>query len=232
MKPTEQKGVIHRLMNGGSSLLLSSIVSSIAGTSGRMISGIRGNKKSPDNRKTNTTEDEKLNKYAAGAEDLSNGQKETTLPEKKKGNSIQESLAKLNSWNGPETAEIKTAFNEWLTELFKSDPKSNDINTHLVFYTTKKPNNRGTYISDFDIIVENEESPFTSTDQVDYFLSNYVKMVENERLPDGDPKKVDRSTFFTKIKKTFPHYSTKVKRGGKKTTRRYKKRTTRTRRKK
>ena len=232
MKPTEQKGVIHRLMNGGSSLLLSSIVSSIAGPTGRMMSGIRGNKKSPDNSKSNATEDEKTNKYAAGAEDQSNGQKDTTITEKKKRNLIKESLDKLNSWNGPETAEIKTAFNEWLTELFKSDPKSNDINTHLVFYTTKKPNNRGTYISDFDIIVENEESPFTSTDQVDYFLSNYVKMVENERLSDGDPKKVDRSTFFTKIKKTFPHYSTKVKRGGKKTTRRYKKRTTRTRRKK
>ena len=244
-----EKGTIHRLMKGGNPLLLSSIASSIAGSANIMRpSSQKQSKPSKEEKNKTTPEVEssiKTSIAAAGAikkstttastEDKKTSENKSTSSKSslvKLKDSIQESLNKMNSCNKDDSQNTNNAFNEWLTDLFKPDPKSNDINTHLVFYTTKNPNNRGTHISDFDIIVENEEMPLTNLDRVDYFLSNYVKMIENERLSDEDPAKVDRSKFFNKIKKTFPQYSSKVVRGGKKITKRRRKRHSSTQKKK
>lgn len=244
MKTNEKKGTIYRMMSGGNSSLLSSIASSIAGSVNTLRPSTQKQSKSPKEEKKTTPDVEtaiKTSVAAAGAAKKSDSVEEKKTSDNKTSSkssfgklkdSIQESLNKMNNCNKDDSQNTKNAFNEWLTELFKPDTKNNDINTHLVFYTTKNPNNRGTHISDFDIIVENEEMPFTSLDRVDYFLSNYVKMIENERLPENDPAKVDRSMFFNKIKKTFPQYSSKVARGGKRRTKNRKYISTKTRRKK
>ena len=81
------------------------------------------------------------------------------------------------------------------------------------YYKTDKPNGKGTYISDFDIIVNNEVAPFTGLDQVDYFLKNYVGMIENEKLAKTNPKKKERSYYFNKIETEIPHFFSKEARG-------------------
>ena len=238
MKTNEKKGTVHRMMNGGNGLLLSSIASSIAGSANIMRPSSRNQSKPSKEKKNKTTSVAGATKSAIAAAGAGNSsQSDNKSPASKSSfgklkDSIQESFNKMNSCNKDDSQNTNNAFNEWLTDLFKPDQKSNDINTHLVFYTTKKPNNKGTHISDFDIIVENEEMPFTNLDRVDYFLSNYVKMIENERLSDEDPAKVDRSKFFNKIKKTFPHYSSKVARGGKRKTKHRRKRHSSTQKKK
>lgn len=243
MKTNKKKGNIHRLMDGGNGLLLSSIASSIASSGNMLRRATTNSKPKPKEIKPKMTSGAVQNIVAAAAAGAAKTEKKESETEIERASpstkstvsnlkdSIQESINKMNSCNKEETQSTQSAFNEWLEDIFKTDPKSNDINTHLIFYTTKNPNNRGTHISDFDIIVENEELPFTNLDRVDYFLSNYVKMIENERLKDDDPAKVDRSMFFNKIKKSFPHYSSKVARGGKKT-RHYRKRASGTRKKK
>ena len=129
---------------------------------------------------------------------------------KKAEEEVKEKIENLNKCPPVELKNFTDTFNNWLIRTFKSDKKSNDIKTHITYYTARKPNNKGTYISDFDIVVENEEMPFSSLDRVNYFLENYIGMIENERLANGHPEKKDRSMFFNKIKKTIPHYSATV----------------------
>lgn len=129
---------------------------------------------------------------------------------KKAEEEVKEKIENLNSCPPVELKNFTDTFNNWLMRTFKSDKKSNDIKTHITYYTARKPNNKGTYISDFDIVVENEEMPFSSLDRVNYFLENYIGMIENERLANGHPEKKDRSMFFNKIKKTIPHYTARV----------------------
>ena len=129
---------------------------------------------------------------------------------KKAEEEVKEKIENLNKCPEVELKTFTNTFNNWLIRTFKSDKKSNDIKTHITYYTAKKPNNKGTYISDFDIVVENEEMPFSSLDRVNYFLENYIGMIENERLAKGHPEKKDRSMFFNKIKKTIPHYTATV----------------------
>ena len=124
--------------------------------------------------------------------------------------SVKEKLESLNQCSQPDIKDYTDTFNNWLVRTFRPDKKNNDINTHITYYTTKKPNNRGTYISDFDVVVENKKAPFSGLDTVNYFLSNYIGMIENEQLPDGDPNKKDKSIYFNKIKKTIPHYPAKI----------------------
>lgn len=129
---------------------------------------------------------------------------------KKAEEEVKEKIENLNKCPPVELKNFTDTFNNWLIRTFKSDKKNNDIKTHITYYTARKPNNKGTYISDFDIVVENEEMPFSSLDRVNYFLENYIGMIENERLANGHPEKKDRSMFFNKIKKTIPHYSATV----------------------
>ncbi|MAZ55189.1 MAG: hypothetical protein CMP55_05240 [Flavobacteriales bacterium] len=86
--------------------------------------------------------------------------------------------------------DFSNFFGNILKDLFKPSKKDREIKTKLQFFKSNKPNNRGSYISDFRISVNNEEMPFSSLDQVDYFLTNYIGFVENEKKSDKDPTKI------------------------------------------
>lgn len=102
--------------------------------------------------------------------------------------------------------KIKSSFNEWMREIFTPDKKtkSNAINTKIRYYTTERPNNNGSYVSDFDVIVDKKSVPFSSLDQVDHFLANLVGLAENEQLADGNPIKVDSNVFNNHFEKDIP----------------------------
>tara|TARA_B110000091_G_C13803548_1_gene471422 strand:+ start:621 stop:1187 length:567 start_codon:yes stop_codon:yes gene_type:complete len=102
--------------------------------------------------------------------------------------------------------KIKSSLNEWMIDIFTPDKKenSNAINTKIRYYTTARPNNKGSYVSDFDVIVNNKQVPFSSLDQVDYFLANLVGLAENEQLLDGNPLKMKSNVYNSYFEKEIP----------------------------
>tara|TARA_B110000967_G_C18841629_1_gene539674 strand:+ start:36 stop:692 length:657 start_codon:yes stop_codon:yes gene_type:complete len=134
-------------------------------------------------------------------------------PDKKVDESIQKCMEKINKEEEKKKQEtIRGTFNRWMETMFKNKDYNNenaDMKTHIRYYKTDKPNGRGTYISDFDIVVNNEVAPFTGLDQVDYFLKNYVGMIENEKLAKTNPRRKERSYYFNKIEKEIPHFFSK-----------------------
>ena len=59
--------------------------------------------------------------------------------------------------------------------------------------------------------------PFSSLDQVDYFLTNYIGFVENEKKSDKDPTKIKdpeliKKKFFNKIEKEYSHFPAMIDR--------------------
>jgi hypothetical protein len=117
----------------------------------------------------------------------------------------------LDSCYKYEVPDFSTFFGNILKDLFKPSKKDREIKTKLQFFKSNKPNNRGSYISDFRILVNNEELPFSNLDQVDYFLTNYIGFVENEKKNDKDPTKITdpnliKKKFFNKIEKEYSHF--------------------------
>lgn len=113
--------------------------------------------------------------------------------------------------------DFSNFFGNILKDLFKPSKKDREIKTKLQFFKSSKPNNRGSYISDFRISVNNEEMPFSSLDQVDYFLTNYIGFVENEKKSDKDPTKIKdpdliKKKFFNKIEKEYSHFPAMIDR--------------------
>uniref|UniRef100_A0A6C0F826 Uncharacterized protein n=1 Tax=viral metagenome TaxID=1070528 RepID=A0A6C0F826_9ZZZZ len=113
--------------------------------------------------------------------------------------------------------DFSNFFGNILNDLFKPSKKDREIKTKLQFFKSNKPNNRGSYISDFRISVNNEEMPFSSLDQVDYFLTNYIGFVENEKKSDKDPTKIKdpeliKKKFFNKIEKEYSHFPAMIDR--------------------
>ena len=123
----------------------------------------------------------------------------------------------LDSCYKYEVPDFSTFFGNILKDLFKPSKKDREIKTKLQFFKSNKPNNRGSYISDFRISVNNEEMPFSSLDQVDYFLTNYIGFVENEKKSDKDPTKIKdpeliKKKFFNKIEKEYSHFPAMIDR--------------------
>lgn len=138
---------------------------------------------------------------------LTGGETNVNKKDEKTMEKIQDKLLTVDKCNNIQLNLKLDAFSQWLRNFFKrDDKKSMDINTKVRYYITKDLNNKGTRISDFDIIVENESMPFTKLDQVDYFLKNYIDSVNNSRLDNNDPRKKEDSYYFQKIEKKIPFY--------------------------
>ena len=123
----------------------------------------------------------------------------------------------LDSCYKYEIPDFSNFFGNILKDLFKPSKKDREIKTKLQFFKSSKPNNRGSYISDFRISVNNEEMPFSSLDQVDYFLTNYIGFVENDKKSDKDPTKIKdpeliKKKFFNKIEKEYSHFPAMIDR--------------------
>ena len=102
-------------------------------------------------------------------------------------------------------------FSRIFSSMLTPDDEDKTVNTEIRFYRDTKPNTKGTYIYDFDVRVNNKKKPFGSMDQVDYFLSNYVGFVENQRLIEkGDKGAKDPKYYFNNILKVVPHYPANV----------------------
>ena len=99
-------------------------------------------------------------------------------------------------------------FETILKGIFGSDDdekKDMKYDVRLRLYRQPKLNNKGTYIYDTELLVNNEVRPFASIDQVDNFLKNYIGRFENYKLYDSDPNKKDESLYFNFIEKSLNH---------------------------
>lgn len=128
--------------------------------------------------------------------------------------SIQTSLGTLSlcpevEVENPSSGSLKSM----LVDLIKpTENEDKTINTELIFYRDVLPNNKGTYIYDFEVKVNNKSAPFHSLDQVDYFLKHYVGLVENQREIDNGKKGKDKSLFFPKHTVNKAYYPATVPR--------------------
>ena len=113
--------------------------------------------------------------------------------------------------------DLNQYFGDFLKNLFKPTKKDREIKTTMQFFRSNKPNNRGSHISDFRVIVNNQQMPFSSLDQVDYFLTNYIGYVENHNKKNSDPTKIKdpeliKKKFFNKYEKEYSHFPAEVER--------------------
>jgi len=113
--------------------------------------------------------------------------------------------------------DLTVYFGDFLKNLFKPTKKDREIKTTMQFFRSNKPNNRGSHISDFRVIVNNQQMPFSSLDQVDYFLTNYIGYVENHNKKNSDPTKIKdpeliKKKFFNKYEKEYSHFPAEVER--------------------
>jgi hypothetical protein len=107
-----------------------------------------------------------------------------------------------------DTDDDGSFFETILKGIFGSDDdekKDMKYDVRLRLYRQPKLNNKGTYIYDTELLVNNEVRPFASIDQVDNFLKNYIGRFENSKLYDSDPNKKDESLYFNFIEKSLNH---------------------------
>tara|TARA_Y200000002_G_scaffold356477_1_gene338273 strand:+ start:3020 stop:3652 length:633 start_codon:yes stop_codon:yes gene_type:complete len=124
---------------------------------------------------------------------------------------VESSLGTLNLCPDKEFLNAQNYFSRIFSSMLTPDDEDKTVNTEIRFYRDTKPNTKGTYIYDFDVRVNNKKKPFGSMDQVDYFLSNYVGFVENQRLIEkGDKGAKDPKYYFNNILKVVPHYPANV----------------------
>lgn len=136
---------------------------------------------------------------------------------KNKVKELEEANAKLESEKkdmnfkcgvSEDTDDDGSFFETILKGIFGSDDdekKDMKYDVKLRLYRQPKLNNKGTYIYDTELLVNNEVRPFASIDQVDNFLKNYIGRFENSKLDDSDPNKKDKSLYFNFIEKSLNH---------------------------
>jgi len=75
-------------------------------------------------------------------------------------------------------------------------PTSKNIKASLRVYPTVQPNSKGYHISNYAVVVDSEEYPFSTLDGVDYFLENLMKYIKNSKLPNNSDQKKNDDQFF------------------------------------
>lgn len=114
------------------------------------------------------------------------------------------------------------------TDKEKDKKETNkQVNATVKVYASKKENSKGYSINGYTVDVENEEYPFSTADEVNYFLENLIENIENDILkPDNkdnkdNKTKQDPNIFFKFHKVSIPIFPIKIKdqkTGGKKKT--------------
>ena len=123
----------------------------------------------------------------------------------------------LDSCYKHDIPDFSAYFGNFLKNFFKPTNKDKEIKTTMQFFRSNKPNNRGSHISDFRVLVNNEQMPFSNLDQVDYFLTNYIGYVENHNKKKDDPTKITdpdliKKKFFNKYEKEYSHFPAEIER--------------------
>jgi len=102
--------------------------------------------------------------------------------------------------------KIKNMLNDFI-DKYKPTPvavpaTSKDIDVILDVYADKNKNSKGYNIYNYKVRAVNEEYPFSTDDEVKYFLKNLFGYIENSNLP-IEARKEDISNFFRSYSKTF-----------------------------
>jgi hypothetical protein len=129
--------------------------------------------------------------------------------------------------------KIRGNFNSVKENLIGTDKETNkketdkQIKARIKVYASKQENSKGYSINGYKVDVENEEYPFSTADEVNYFLENLIQKTENDILkPDNkdnkdNKTKQDPNIFFKFHKVSIPIFPIKIKdqkTGGKKKT--------------
>jgi hypothetical protein len=133
-----------------------------------------------------------------------------TLNAKTKEELIEELVKLINDENKDagtcNSDKIKNALMSFINK-YKPTPvavpvTSKDIDIVMDVYADKDKNSKGYNIYNYKVRAANEEYPFSTDDEVKYFLKHLFGYIENTNLP-IEARKEDISNFFRSYSKTF-----------------------------
>ena len=122
---------------------------------------------------------------------------------------------------------IGNKFSNFIKKFTGPDKKETDktITANVKVYANNNKNSKGYSIKGYTVDIKNEEYPFSTADEVNYFLENLIQKNENDILKPDSKVKQDPDTFFKSYKVSIPLFPIKIdskkedmKTGGKKKT--------------
>ena len=148
---------------------------------------------------------------ASAVSDIATGSTQALLSKKSKEELIEELATLINDENKTDAGtcnsdKIKNMLNSFINK-YKPTPAavpvtSKDIDIVMDVYADKDKNSKGYHIYNYKVRAANEEYPFSTDDEVKYFLKHLFGYIENSNLP-VDARKEDISNFFRSYSKTF-----------------------------
>jgi hypothetical protein len=134
-----------------------------------------------------------------------------SLNAKTKEELIDELATLINEENKTEDGKcnsdkIKNMLNSFI-DKYKPTPvvvpaTNKDIDVIVDVYADKDKNSKGYHIYNYKVRAVNEEYPFSTDDEVKYFLKHLFGYIENSNLP-VEARKEDISNFFRSYSKTI-----------------------------
>lgn len=134
-----------------------------------------------------------------------------SLNAKTKEELIDELATLINEENKTEDGKcnsdkIKNMLNSFI-DKYKPTPvvvpaTNKDIDVIVDVYADKDKNSKGYHIYNYKVRAVNEEYPFSTDDEVKYFLKHLFGYIENSNLP-VEARKEDMSNFFRSYSKTI-----------------------------
>ena len=146
---------------------------------------------------------------STGTEDKTESIKET-LNAKTKEELVDELAKLINVETTPDNTcnsdKIKNMLNDFINK-YKPTPAavpvtSKDIDLIIDVYADKDKNSKGYHIYNYKVRAVNEEYPFSTDDEVKFFLKHLFGYIENSNLPE-EARKEDISNFFRSYRKTI-----------------------------
>ena len=139
-----------------------------------------------------------------------------TLNSKTKEELIAELATLINAENKTDAGtcnsdKIKNMLNGFI-DKYKPAPvavpvTNKDIGVVIDVYADKDKNSKGYHIYNYKVRAVNEEYPFSTDDEVKYYLKHLFGYIENSNLP-VEARKEDMSNFFRSYRKTIKEMPT------------------------
>jgi hypothetical protein len=147
---------------------------------------------------------------ASTVADIATGTTQSLLSNKTKEELIEELAKLINDENKDASTcnsdKIKNALMSFINK-YKPTPvavpvTNKDIDVVIDVYADKDKNSKGYHIYNYKVRAVNEEYPFSTDDEVKYFLKHLFGYIENSNLP-VEARKEDISNFFRSYSKTI-----------------------------
>jgi hypothetical protein len=170
---------------------------------------VKGKKHDAASTKTTAPETKLTVEVGTETEPITESIKET-LNAKTKDELIEELATLINAENKDagtcNSDKIKNMLNAFI-EKYKPRPvavpvTNKDIGVVIDVYADKDKNSKGYHIYNYKVRAVNEEYPFSTDDEVKYFLKHLFGYIENSNLP-VEARKEDISNFFRSYSKTI-----------------------------